>query len=77
MCFRNADLLTYYDRARSGRRYPADAYVLKNVQEFFAVTASLYLWGNGSIARRATREALKAAQLMYYVWLGKLFGVAK
>ena len=23
-----------------------DSYVLKNVQEFFAVTASLYLWGN-------------------------------
>ncbi len=74
--FRNTDILTYYNRAREGRRYPADAYVLKNVQEFFAVTASLYLWG--SVDRPpSTREKLKAAQPAYYAWLGQLLGVAK
>jgi hypothetical protein len=74
--FRNADILTYYNRARDGRRYPADAYVLKNVQEFFAVTASLYLWGHVD-RPPSTREKLKAAQPAYYAWLGQLFGVAK
>jgi hypothetical protein len=74
--FRNADVLTYYNRARRGRRYQPDAYVLKNVQEFFAVTASLYLWG--SVDRPpSTRERLKTAQPAYYAWLGQLFGAAK
>lgn len=39
----NPDVLRFYDNAIRGALYPADAYVLKNVQEFFAVTASLYL----------------------------------
>jgi len=52
------------------------AYVLKNVQEFFAITASLYLWGNVD-RPPATRDKLKAAQPVYYAWLGQLFGVAK
>ncbi len=44
--FGNADVEQFYERARDSGFYPPDAYVLKNVQEFFAVTASLYLWGN-------------------------------
>jgi hypothetical protein len=74
--FRNADILAYYARARDGGLYPAREYVLKNVQEFFAVTASLYLWGHVDRAP-FTREKLKAAQPVYYAWLGQLFGVAK
>jgi hypothetical protein len=44
--FENADVLRFYDRAKENALYPEDSYVLKNVREFFAVTASLYLWGN-------------------------------
>jgi hypothetical protein len=74
--FRNADVLAYFNRARDSGLYPQNAYVLKNVQEFFAVTASLYLWGH--VDRPPfTREKLKAAQPVYYAWLGQLFGVAK
>jgi hypothetical protein len=72
----NTDILTYYNRAREGHRYPAGAYVLKNEGEFFAVTASLYLWGHVD-RPPGTREKLKAAQPAYYAWLGQLFGVAK
>lgn len=74
--FKNPDVLMYYDRAVRGRVYPENEYVLKNHKEFFAVTASLYLWGNVDRAPH-TREALKAAQPIYYAWLGQLFGVAK
>ena len=74
--YRNGDILTYFDRARSNGLYPRDAYVLKDVQEFFAVTASLYLWRH--VDRPPfSREKLKAAQPVYYAWLGQLFGVAK
>ena len=74
--YRNAEILTFFQRAQSIGAYPKDAYLLKNVQEFFAVTASLYLWGNVDRPPH-TRDRLKAAQPVYYAWLGQLFGVAK
>ncbi|HWZ40122.1 MAG TPA: hypothetical protein VNY08_17660 [Bradyrhizobium sp.] len=51
--FQNADVERFYERARDGQFYPPDAYVLKNVQEFFAVTASS-ISGAMSTARRTT-----------------------
>ena len=72
----NPDVLLYYNRARNFQLYPANEYVLTNVREFFAVTASLYLWGN--VDREPhTRETLKTRQPFYYAWLGQLFGVQK
>jgi hypothetical protein len=74
--YRNAEILTFFGRAQGSEAYPKDAYVLKNVQEFFAVTASLYLWGNVDRPPH-TRDKLKAAQPVYYAWLGQQFGVVK
>jgi hypothetical protein len=74
--FRNPDVLRFYQRAQEGEFYPADSYVLKNVQEFFAVTASLYLWGNVDRPPH-TRATLREKQPVYYKWLGDLFGVQK
>ena len=49
---------------------------MSNLGEFFAVTASLYLWGK--VARPPhDRETLRAKQPYYYAWLGELFGVKK
>ena len=78
--FQNPDVKQFYDNAVAGRRYPPankrDQYVLKNPEEFFAVTASLYLWGN--VDRQPhTRQNLKDSQPYYYAWLEKLFGVLK
>ncbi|MGH6889163.1 MAG: hypothetical protein ACREHF_08215 [Rhizomicrobium sp.] len=72
----NSDILRFYDVARRWHRYRANSYVLKNPKEYFAVTGSVYLWG---IVNRApfTRERLKERQPIYYVWLGRLFGVQK
>ena len=72
----NPDLLRFYNNARNGGLYPPDSYVLKNVQEFFAVTGSLYLWGNVDRPPH-NRETLREKQPVYYKWLGELFGVQK
>jgi hypothetical protein len=72
--YRNPQILAFYQRAQSV--YPPNAYTVKNVQEFFAVTASLYLFGHVNRPPR-TREALHQAQPVYYQWLGQLFGMQK
>ena len=72
----NPDIDRFYNRAKEMQAYPAHEYVLKNRAEFFAVTASLYLWG--FVARAPhDRETLKSKQPVYYAWLGELFGVKK
>jgi hypothetical protein len=72
----NPDLARFYDIARQNELYPPDAYVLKNVQEFFAVTGSLYLWGNVDRPPN-NRATLHDKQPVYYQWLGDLLGVQK
>jgi hypothetical protein len=74
--FKNAEIEQFYERARDGAFYPPDSYVLKNVQEFFAVTASLYLWGNVDRPPH-DRKTLHDKQPVYYKWLGDQFGVVK
>jgi hypothetical protein len=72
----NSDVLLFYGRAKNNALYPANEYLMRNPKEFFAVTASLYLWGN--VDREPhTRQNLKAKQPIYYEWLGKLFGTQK
>jgi hypothetical protein len=39
----NPDLVRFYNNATAGGLYPQGSCVLKNVQEFFAVTGSPYL----------------------------------
>jgi len=73
---KNPDIVRFYQNAKSGNRYPSNEYVMKNPFEFFAVTASLYLWGY--VAREPhNRAALRTKQPYYYAWLGELFGVKK
>ncbi len=74
--FKNAEVEQFYERARDNAFYPPDAYVLKNVQEFFAVTASLYLWGNVDRPPH-DRKTLHDKQPVYCQWLGDRFGVVK
>ena len=72
----NTDVLRFYNRAKDDALYPEDSYVMKNVREFFAVTASLYLWGNVDRPPH-NRATLREKQPIYYKWLGDLFGVQK
>jgi hypothetical protein len=72
----NPDLVRFYGIAKQNELYPPDSYVLKNVQEYFAVTGSLYLWGNVDRPPN-NRATLHEKQPVYYQWLGDLFGVQK
>ena len=72
----NPDIVQFYQRAVTNQLYSKGEYLLTNKGEFFAVTASLYLWG--SVAREPhNRETLRAKQPNYYKWLGDIFGVRK
>lgn len=54
--------------------YPKEAYVVKNQQEFFAVTASIFLAGADSVHEPFTRAKLKENLPDYYKYLVGLFG---
>jgi hypothetical protein len=73
---RNPDVLRFFQRAKEGGFYPPNAYVLTSQGEFFAVTGSLYLWGNVDRPPH-DRKTLHDKQPVYYKWLGDLFGVVK
>jgi hypothetical protein len=69
--FKNASILLHYNRARDGQLYPAEAYLMTNEREFFAVTASVFLYGNDG---PMTRSNIKEKQPDYYNYLVYMFG---
>jgi hypothetical protein len=69
---KNPAILLHYNAAKS-QLYPADAYALSNEKEFFAVTASIFLYGK-SVHEPLTRSNLKQKQPDYYKYLAWLFG---
>jgi hypothetical protein len=86
--FKNPSILFYYKEAKEAKElkeakeakeakskefYPADAYLMTNEKEFFAVTASVFLYGKDG-QEPFTRSKLKEKQPDYYQYLGWLFG---
>jgi hypothetical protein len=69
--YKNAGILLHYKRAKDGELYPAKDYLMTNEREFFAVTASVFLYGNDGPIKRQT---LKEKQPDYYQYLIYLFG---
>jgi hypothetical protein len=67
----NPDILFYYKKAKEDHAYPDDAYALINEREFFAVTASVFLYGKDG---PVTRENIKEKQSGYFKYLVWLFG---
>nr|WP_226951330.1 hypothetical protein [Rhizobium terrae] len=68
--FNNPDIKEFHDRGR--QFWPGDSYMMSNAREFFAVTASVYLFGN--IDRPPySRAELRNKQPRYYQWLAQLF----
>ena len=45
---RNPEILAFYDQAKASGAFPARSYMLSNVVEFFAMTASVALWGRAA-----------------------------
>ena len=69
----NAEVLALYHAAVASGKFPADAYMLSNVNEYFAMMASVYLFG--SAAREPlTREEIRKLQPACYAWMEKQFG---
>ncbi|ANL34724.1 hypothetical protein [Rhizobium phaseoli] len=68
--FDNPDIREFFDNGRE--LWPADSYMMSNSHEFFAVTASVYLYGD--IERPPhSRSELRKNQPRYYRWLAALF----
>jgi hypothetical protein len=58
--FQNSGILVHYNLAKSKQVYPADAYLMTDQKEFFAVTASVFLYGKDDkepFTRKAQRKA--------------------
>lgn len=71
--FSNSEILTLYDAAKRGGRFPADAYLLSRPGEYFAVMASTYLHGTADQEPFA-RDSIRIKQPAMYDWLMKQFG---
>lgn len=69
--FANADVERFYERGKTAG-WPVDSYMMSNSHEFFATTASVYLFGD--IPRPPeSRKQLRTKQPQYYQWLADLF----
>jgi hypothetical protein len=68
--FSNPAVLSWFKLASDKQLYPADEYLMSNEKEFFAVTASVFLFGRDGTLTRAT---IKDKQPDYYKYLAWLF----
>jgi hypothetical protein len=72
--FGNPEIRTFYERGK--KLWPEKSYMLKNAREYFAVTASVYLFGD--IKRPPySRAQIREKQPLYYKWLADLFDDGK
>lgn len=71
---RTGELRRFYAAATASGDWPAEAYMLSNINEFFAMTASVALWGQAA-RPPGSRERLRAAMPEYYDWLVHEFGL--
>lgn len=70
----NLGIKAMYAQVVSKNILPKDEYAMTNPQEFFAVTASVFLAGKGSLHEPHTRAQLKEKMPKYYKFLVELFG---
>lgn len=65
--FANPVVQGFYDQAKASGRFPPEAYMLKNRAEFFAMAASVTLWGKA--ARPPFRRSTVKRDLpAFYAW---------
>jgi hypothetical protein len=70
----NLGIKAMYAKAVSQNVFPKEEYAMTNPQEFFAVTASVFLAGKGPLHEPHTRAQLKEKLPKYYKFLVELFG---
>lgn len=64
----NPDVVKFYERAKTRGLWPLQSYMLKNIGEFFAMTASTYLCGHAD-RPPSTRANIEQKQPRYAEWL--------
>jgi hypothetical protein len=69
--FNNAVVLSQYKVGKG--IYPSDSYLMANEREFFAVTASVFLYGKETV-EPFTRAKIREKQPEYYNYLVWMFG---
>ncbi len=67
-----ADIVRFFEQSRASGAWPADAQLLADAREFFAVTSTVYLFGSIDIPP-FTQGHLHQAQPEYWTWLGVMF----
>jgi hypothetical protein len=67
--FANPGALSWFKQATDKRLYPADQYLMTNEREFFAVTASVFLFGRDGPVDRAKIREVQPDYYKYLVWL--------
>ena len=68
--FGNGDVRQFFSNGRG--LWPGDSYMMSNDREFFAGTASVYLYGDVDRPPHS-RSQLREKQPKYYQWLATLF----
>lgn len=68
----NPRLRELYGKTQASRAFPAEAYMLKNPAEFFAMCGSVALWGRAA-RPPFTRDALRAKAPEVYAWIAETF----
>ncbi len=71
---RNPTLVQAFEAAKAGGQWPARAYMLSNLNEYFAMTGSVLLWGRAA-RPPFTRARLVETQPEYAAWLTEVFGL--
>ncbi len=70
----NRDLIGFYEAAKRGGWYPPQSYMLSNVLEFFAMNASVVLWGRAA-RPPFERATVQRNQPELYAWIVREFGL--
>jgi hypothetical protein len=65
----NQVALFWFKEATEKHLYPADAYLMTNEKEFFAVTTSVFLFGKDGLIDRAMIKQAQPDYYKYLVWL--------
>jgi hypothetical protein len=67
--FTNPAALSWFKQTTDKQLYPADQYLMTNEKEFFAVTASVFLFGRDGAFVRANIKEKQPDYYKYLVWL--------
>jgi hypothetical protein len=67
--FANPVALSWFKQTTDKQVYPADQYLMTNEKEFFAVTASVFLFGRDGAFTRSNIKEKQPDYYQYLVWL--------